>query len=202
MIPGYNKTKGYPFEVAISKKRFIYRLNPAPDAKGIIKIFPNKTQYPIWKGVNWFHDFFSGKLISFLMHRIYDYDEALKAAEEQIDAILREEPFLPEDFGFIKAVGPQTIHDVPVTVYISKHNEDVSVFREIEKEITDNSLTWILMRQKENGEFYETRLFLPCHRIAYAAFHALGVEIEEESSVADLPAQGEQKTIGEPGEAK
>lgn len=174
MTPDHGITKGYPYDIIISKERFKNRLGLLLDRSknNRIQLTVDKATYPSFPGVTWYHRFFTGQLIDFLFFRLFDYAEALTVAENQIEDLLTEGPFIPEDFGFFKAVGPKEISDNPTVIYISRYDENISIFRN-----TVEEYEWRLVKN-ENGNFKDTKLTLPSHRIAYAAFFALGIQVE------------------------
>lgn len=108
------------------------------------------------------------------MFRLFDYAEALIVAENQINHILQDDPFIPEEFGFIKMLGPKDIKDRPEKIYVSKHNEDITLFRS-----PDKNYEWHMLERKADDAFKDTVLYLPNHRIAYAAFVALSIKVED-----------------------
>lgn len=182
MIPDHSISKGYPHDAPISQQRFANRLNIHVDSKGFIQVLKS-DKYPLYRGISWLQNILFGKTTSFLKHRLYDYHEALKAAEDQIVEILFDRPFLPEDFGFEKLVGPQEIHDDPVTVYRSMYDHNITIHRAPE----GNNYT-LLKRDPDTKEFTEINLNLPCQRVAYNTFFALGVQVEPR--VKDLALDG------------
>jgi hypothetical protein len=135
----------------------------------------------------------------FVFHRLYDFSEALKIAEEQIQTLLEEMPFIPEEFGFEVIHRPETISDSPVRVYASKYDPRFTLFREV---MDVNSMetfrpeNWVLMKN-ENDEFQEIKVKLPCHRIAYAVFYSLGVKVELEQHEADKAPVAELPPVKE-----
>ncbi len=168
--PDYGITKGYPYDKPASEERFVVRLIPYIGSKGRVFINVDTKCYPDYKSPNWFQRTFVSKFTDFLMHRIYDYDQALLAAEAQIYEMQKDYPFVPEDFGFEKIYGPKTISDPPVSIYASKYNNNISIFR-------GKDDFWTMLTKKEEG-FDSKTLKFPCHRIAYATFHALQVKVE------------------------
>ena len=181
MKPAHSITKGYPFDIVMSKDRFknrpIVLLDFANKERILIEVDP--IVYPTFKKPSLLAKLFGGKTIDFLLHRLFDYAEALTVAETQVEHLLTDDPFIPEDFGFFKAVGPKTIHDNPSKIYISKHNEAVSIFRNADPE---KKYDWRVLVRKTSDSFTETQLCLPNHRIAYAAFYALGIKVEDDGS--------------------
>lgn len=176
MKPGYSITKGYPFDIVMSRDRFKHRPNIFLDHGKKDRIFIEclPEHYPTFRGWGWIQKLFAGKTIDFLLHRLFDYAEALTVSEAQIDHLLKDDPFVPEEFGFLKAAGPKKIHDNPATIYISKYDETVSLFREPGK-----NLDWVLIKRNDDS-FHETKLRLANHRIAYASFYALNIKVEDD----------------------
>lgn len=174
MTIDHSTSKGYPYDIIISRDRFKYRMDPLIDKKtGKILIRPAAEAYPGFTGFTWLNRLFAGWQIDFLMFRIFDYAEALTVAENQIEHLLEEQPFLPEDFGFIKSVGPKEVTDNPTKIYISIYDESLSIFRNMNEDFE-----WHLIKN-EGGAFKDTKLQIPNHRIAYALFFALGIKVEE-----------------------
>lgn len=106
----------------------------------------------------------------------------LETAENQIEEIFHEMPFTPETFGFELIHQNKDIHEKPVRMYISKYNDAITLYQKPSDPLSDtfNPYQWVLLEKITDGQFKEEiNLVLPCHRIAYAAFYALGVKIEE-----------------------
>ena len=105
----------------------------------------------------------------------------LEVAEQQIEEIFHEMPFTPELFGFELIHQNKDIHEKPARMYISKYNDAITLYQKPSNPLSDtfNPYQWVLLRKVSDTEFPEIDLVLPCHRIAYAAFYALGVKIEE-----------------------
>jgi len=193
--PGHSTNKGYPFAQIESRALFVNRPNvyqSIEDNKIYIEMpgdtdgVQSKLQI---KGTNKFEK----SLLSFL----FDTSEALKIAEGQIVDILHEDPFTPETFGFQLVHKNTDITEPPVRIYVSKFDESVSLFKKPVGVFKDNynPALWTLMRKQDDGSFKEIEILLPCHRIAYAAFYALGVKVEfaheeleeQVSSIDSLP---------------
>lgn len=179
MKTDHSITKGYPWDTIISKERFGVRPNIIIDLKDArkTKFWVNKNEYPEYRAASWLQRKIAGRLIDFLEFRIFDYTEALHVAETQIAHMQEEQPFLAEDFGFVKTVGPTEISDNPLKIYTSKYDDRLSIFRN-----DDEEHEWHLLRRVADGSFGDTTLQLPNHRIAYAAFLALGVKVEDDES--------------------
>lgn len=106
----------------------------------------------------------------------------LETAENQIEEIFHEMPFTPETFGFELIHQNKDIHEKPVRMYISKYNDAITLYQKPSDPLSDtfNPYQWVLLEKITDGQFKEEiNLVLPCHRIAYAAFYALKVKIEE-----------------------
>lgn len=190
MKPDHSTTKGYPYDIIISRDRFKYRLDPILDHanKGRILLNISPEVYPDFKGIKWIHRKIAGRIIDFLFFRIFDYAEALHVSEQQIEDLLLEAPFIPEEFGFLKILGPKDVTDNPVKIYTSKYNDNISIFRNLEEECE-----WILIEKGDDSSFKQTKLHIPNHRIAYAAFTALSIKIEEINNNIKTETMSENK---------
>lgn len=114
----------------------------------------------------------------FMVHRCYEFSEALKASENQIDDMLHEDPFTPELLGFEPVHQTKGTSLPPQDVYVSIHNPDVMIYRNHDHE---KPSMWVMMKKTPEGspmEFITTELYLPCQRIAYAAFSALMIKMK------------------------
>lgn len=106
----------------------------------------------------------------------------IKVAESQLEEVFHEMPFNPETFGFELIHQNKDIHEKPVRMYISKYNNSITLYQKPSDPLSDsfNPYQWALVEKLGDSEFKEEiNLNLPCHRIAYAAFYALGIKIEE-----------------------
>ena len=107
----------------------------------------------------------------------YILQEALAIAEEQIADMLLERPFIPEAFGFEVIVKPKSTSDFPVTIYQSKFDENVIIFR---NNRTDSG--WTVQQKQPEGTtppIKESEFDFPCERIAVAVFYAMGIKFTE-----------------------
>ena len=107
----------------------------------------------------------------------YIFQEALKIAEDQLEYMLTEAPFNPEDFGFVAIVKPVDTTDVPITIYQSKFDENIIIFRK-----SKSDYGWTIQQKQTEGTMPPIKdidVTLPCERIAYALFYALGIKVEE-----------------------
>lgn len=180
MNADHSTSKGYPFDTVISQERFKFRLSPLLDRGNYkVQITVDPAVYPDFKGIKKIMRLFAGSVIDFLLFRVFDYAEALTVAEQQIKDILTDAPFIPEEFGFFKAIKPKEITDNPAIIYISVYDTNISLFRNTE------DCQWTMVKRLEDA-FTETKLIIPNHRIAYALFYALGVKVEEEKVINNL----------------
>lgn len=103
--------------------------------------------------------------------------EALCMAEEQIEYMMEEKPFIPDLFGFEAIVKPQDTTDVPITIYQSKFDENIIIFRK-----SKSDYGWTIQQKQTEGTMPPIKdidVTIPCERIAYALFYALGIKVEE-----------------------
>lgn len=163
--PDHATSKGYPFDEVKSV------ISYPPDERFTATVEYNAGEETY---VKIGEEQFKHKMIKSLTQQLVKCDRALAMAEQQIGDMLTEDPFLPEEFGFEQLVAPQTIQDVPVRVWASKMTENYSLYR-----IPGSQYGWMLQRKEEDGSFVGIPMNMPCHRIAYAVFVALGVKVEE-----------------------
>lgn len=167
--PDYAITKGYPYEQPLSMEKFRVRPILVLNKDNKIEVVADPECYPdfVWPTEEKFDD-----THNWLTNRLYDFQQALLAAEMQIGDMMKDYPFIPEDFGFKKIYGPKTISDPPTSIYISIYDGNISIFR-------GQDDIWNLLKKKENDGFDIMELKFPCHRIAYATFHALRIKVED-----------------------
>lgn len=201
--PGHSTNKGYPYNAILSRTLFSNRPTINQDKENKVVITDSRPD--IFGAIE-----NAEQEREFLLHRLHDFNQALDTAEMQIEAILTENPFVPEDFGFELAHKPESIHDSPIRVYVSKYVEGVSIYREIQDPSDPKSdpSKWVVMVKEEepyNGKvgdtltktvFRPTRVKLDCHRIAYAVFYALGVQVEPLQNEAATPPAPEGEAPG------
>lgn len=85
----------YPYNGIASQQSFVNRLEIWKDEESnLIGISIDKDVFP---------DIDTLPERDFLLFRLYDYSQALKQAEDQIEELLEEFPFIPEDLGFFVA---------------------------------------------------------------------------------------------------
>jgi hypothetical protein len=181
MKPDYSITKGYPYDGVMSRTRFRNRPAVVLNKDNKVVIDCDKSSFPDFKRPNFIQRLFAGKVIDFLLFRLFDYAEALIVSDSQVEHLLSDDPFIPEEFGFLKAVGPKEISDNPVKVYVSRYDDSVSLFRDQEK-----ASVWHLLIRNEDLSFKEYSLIIPNHRIAYAVFFSLGIKVEEKTANGNL----------------
>lgn len=98
----------------------------------------------------------------------------LRIAETQIADMLIERPFIPEDFGFDAIVKPESVQDVPVTIYMSKYDNSVVMYREGEG--------WVIQKKRDGTNIIiELQVKFECQRIAYAFFWAMSIQVEDKA---------------------
>lgn len=191
--PGHAINKGYPYLEIVTEAVFPNRVKVGMDENGMVAIDYDKEVFPA--------DIQSAsQKEQFLLHRLFDFSEALKVAEDQIRTLLEEEPFIPEEFGFEVIAKPVDFaNDSPVRVYASKFDPKYTLYREVQ-DISSGSFApenWVLMKKNEDGSFSEIRVKLPCHRIAYALFYGLGVKVEEDQHEAQKAPVEEMPPVKE-----
>lgn len=183
--PGHGTNKGYPYNNIPSREMYRNR----------IKVWVNEDNKP---QVSWEQETFkdapdpnewseneaNNKFVAFLLARLVDAHAVLDIAEDQIEALLEEKPFLAEHFGFELVHKHEDISDPPARIYLSKYNPAVSIYRKPGDvfDINWNPNLWIMMRKNEDGTFRQDELHIPCHRIAYALFYGLQVKIEKDKN--------------------
>lgn len=193
--PGHSPNKGYPYNGAESKKLFKNRpdIGVAEDGKTYIsvdkEIFPDAPEFPI--SLN--------EVDSFLLHRMYDYKKALEIAEDQIDTLMEERPFIPERLGFeLIHNNASPLDGPPMRIYASKFTDGVSLYRKPgnfdEKEW--NPATYIIILNND-GVMKEIEVLLPCERIAYALIYALGIQMTDPGHEANVGPIREEAPVKE-----
>lgn len=177
--PGHSTNKGYPYNNVPSREMYKNRVVVGVDAQNKPIITWDNEHFP--DAPDFLEEDSNNTRIHFLLCRLLDSHEALKIAEDQVDSLLEEKPFLPEHFGFELVHRHEDIADPPARIYISKYNDSVSLYRkpgEVEDPMWDPSI-WILLRKMEDGTFRQDEVRILCHRIAYAFFCALQIQVED-----------------------
>lgn len=175
--PGHSLNKGYPYNGIESVRMFKHRPVLQNDENNKILILVETHHYPDLDIEKWTPQDQRTAMEDFLLHRLFDFQETLKVAEGQLFDILEEKPFIPEDYGFKVKHKNEKPTDPPVRIYVSKFNDNYSLFRK-PGENTDPSM-WTLLIKKEDNTFEQRDLLLPCDRIAYAVFYALMIPVTE-----------------------
>lgn len=120
-------------------------------------------------------------LVDFLMDRSFEYQNALKVAEDQVMELLSEDPFMPEQFGFKLIHEPEEISDAPIRLYQSTFDDKYSLHRPVANTLDPewNPAVWVLQKRCDDNTFTSEEVILPCHRIAYAFFFAKNIKVME-----------------------
>jgi hypothetical protein len=173
--PGWSLNKAYPYNGIESKRMLVNR-----PTLGLIE---GKVH------ITWDPEIFPEiaddqsrrtELEEFLFNRLFDYYETLAVAEGQVQDILEEKPFLPEDFGFILAHKNPDITQPPVRIYLSRYSPNTSLFRKTAPEgFVSNPALWTILTKNVDGSFQENDVMIPCERIAYALFYAMRIQMTE-----------------------
>lgn len=182
---GHQVSEGYPYDGVESKRFFVQRpllyIGQDGDEKGKVCLEVNTDHFTVPQ------EGLGTPFADFCLHRLIEFQEALKMSEEQINDMLTEDPVIPENYGFEVMHENKEITDPPICVYVSKFDENVTLFRK-PGDINDknwNPAMWtILKKEVSDGSttFKEIELNLPSARIAFAAFYALGIKVMEDES--------------------
>lgn len=188
--PGHLPYKGYPFvNQPVSRRMFPNR--PTIELDLAVKevfigidptVYPNN---PVWPEKR-------TPVESFLMDRLLDYSEALKAAEGQIEDMMRELPFVPEDFGF-EVISSQDFISMPTTIFENKYMRGTCIFRRtydvMDESMPINMWTIIKVERTEEGVIKTNTSIdvnLPCRRIAYAVLFSLGIPMTDPNAPVEV----------------
>jgi hypothetical protein len=176
--PGHSLNKGYPYSGIESEKQLPNRINIFLEQDNVITVDFGSFGEPLNE---------SKEQLDFMISRAFDFQEALRTAEQQIKELLTDDPFSPEELGFDLAHKPADIYQSPVRVYASKYDDRFTLYREI-GDIQDpnwDTTKWVLMKkQNDSDKFDKIDVKIPCHRIAYALFYSLGVVMEPKQTEA------------------
>lgn len=179
--PGHSLNKGYPYAGLESQRQLPNRIK-------IILAEDNKLELKLQEFGDPGADL--KDQLMFSISRAFDFQEALTTAEQQIMDLLHDDPFLPEQFGFDLVHKPESISDSPIRVYSSIHDDRFTMHREI-IDVHDSNLDatkWVIMKKHEGSDKFDSILVkIPCTRIAYALFSALGLVMEAKE---EMPATG------------
>lgn len=169
-IPGHQVGGGYPFEGPITRTTWHSR----PTAKLI-------------GNINGEH-----KVVMSDGASVYNYivalEKALSEVEGQVNDMLQDQPFNPLDFGFELVYKNQDIKEPPVKIYQSKFDEYITLhqpFQDVDSP-EYNAAMWVMQDKFEGGTLHSRVLHLPCHRVAFHAFYALGIKIEDGAETKSL----------------
>lgn len=192
--PGHLPYKGYPFvNQPVSRRLFPNRLEIRLDmvAKEVFlgidpTVFPNN---PVWPEKR-------TEVESFLMDRLLDYSEALKAAEGQIDDMMRELPFVPEEFGF-EVISAQDFKSMPTTVFENRYMRGTCIFRRtydsMDESLPLNMWTIVKVERDKDGVIKTNTSIdvnLPCRRIAYAVLFSMGIPMVDPNAPVEKEPEG------------
>lgn len=179
--PGFSLNKGYPYAGIESQKQLPIRVSIVLEKDNVITLHRKDFPEPELTEANGFDE--KNALIDFLMSRCFDFQEALKTAEQQLAEIFEDDPFIPEDLGFELAHKPETVSDAPIRVYSSVYDDRFTLHREIGNPDDPewDTTKWVVMKkQDDTDKFDKVNVRIHNHRIAYHLFFALGVKMEAE----------------------
>jgi hypothetical protein len=104
---------------------------------------------------------------------LYDYDSALRVCEEQIEDMVREYPFSPEDFLFTVMSDD---HAVDYTSYVYSYGDRTAI---IARGV--GAMMWILTVTIGGRVCFSGEVYFPNNNIAYHFFIAIGlIDINDE----------------------
>lgn len=166
-IPPHQISKGYPWNAVVSKE--------FSDAINAFKFKKVEEQ----EEYGFFAD--GARMDAGNNQSVYEagyiLQEALAIAEEQIADMMLEKPFVPESFGFVAVVKPKSTTEVPVTIYQSKFDENVIIFRN-----GKDDYGWTVQQKQPEGTtppIKESDFKFPCERVAVSVFFAMGIQVVE-----------------------
>lgn len=210
--PGYSTTKTrYPYDGIESKTVFSNRPEFVQDKEtNRIGVHIDASIYPqVTNAFTESEDAIENKqlMIDFLMDRAFDFQEALKIAENQVAELLSEDPFIPEQFGFDLIHKPETIHDSPIRIYQSKYDDRYTLHRPVQDVFNDQEwdpTIWILQTNNHDNTITSEEVRIPCHRIAFAFFYAKNIQVMEnkkedfikEAEVVEEPVIEQSESVG------
>ena len=174
--PGHWINKQYPHDGVLSRNLFKNRPTIVEeDGKpGIIadpKVFTDRPSTESFDPDN--------KWIGFLLSRLFDFSESLKAAEDQIDAMLEEHPFIPEQLNFEVIAKNREPKDPPMRIYGAKCDDRFCIFPKpgLASDPEWDPTMWVIQKKEEDETIKTIEVKIPCRRIAYALFYSLGVNM-------------------------
>lgn len=191
--PGFSTEKSYPYNGIESKALFSdkYRLNPYQSLKGEIIIDIDSDSYP--DIVNRSPDTRTS-FETFLLNRLFEYSEALKICEGQVDEIFKDDPFNPEHFGFTLVHKNSAITEPPVKIYVSTYDNNIVLFRKPSSPMDEDysPSMWIVQKKDADGNIVPVELNLPNKRIAIAALWSVGVPVQSEENTSEITIPNEK----------
>lgn len=176
--PGHSIDNTFPFDGTIASRLF-YKNRPRffLNKEGKVEVEADTSVFKPWET--------DQERIDFLFNRNRDAHEALDLAERQIEDMMREFPFIPEEYGFEVAHAPQDITDSPIRIYVSRVDPAWSLYRKPNDNSPSQS-AWVLLQKREHGEFHQVDVNIPCARIAYAVLWSLGIKIKQSIPEVEL----------------
>ena len=192
--PGHSLIRGYPYDTIVSRDQLVNRVKVFLESDEKISLdlrtYADPGEDP-------------AEQIAFLMSRLFDTQEALKTAEQQIFDILEEKPFVPDSLGFELVSKPEDWTDTPDRMYSSKYDDRFVLYREptdVEDSNWDTT-RWIIMKKNDvTGRFDKIMVKLPCYRIAYAVLSSLGVVMRNEQEAGSEAPVIEERPPSNPEE--
>jgi len=192
--PGHSLIRGYPYDTIVSRDQLVNRVRVFLEANEKISLdlrtYADPGEDP-------------KEQIAFLMSRLFDTQEALKTAEQQLFDILEEKPFTPDSLGFELVSKPEDWHDTPDRMYSSKYDDRFVLYRE-PVDVNDSNwdtTRWIIMKKNDvTNRFDKIMVKLPCYRIAYAVLSSLGVVMRNEQEAGSEAPVIEERPPSNPEE--
>ncbi len=106
-----------------------------------------------------------------MVNHLLEAEHALAEAENQIVDMMKDLPFVPEDFGFEKVASPAELSDDPIKIYKSKFTGGILI-----SNIAGENNEWTVMKDGIKMSFV-----IPCARVALYLFAALSISVREKS---------------------
>lgn len=188
--PGHDIHDGYPYNEIVTKTIFPHRMEVGMSDD-------NRPYFSVDKNIFAECPDYGDPLTmqeSFLLHRVVDFKEALIVAEGQIQDLLEEHPFIPEEMNFELLVKNKEITDPPLRVYGPKYDPDFSIYRKPQTGGYWDPSLWTINMNK-GGKMTEMEFKLPCRRIAYAVFYSLGMILQTKENEVAAPLVIEEAPV-------
>lgn len=187
-LPKHNLGDDYPFMEPVSLQ--IYPANERLGQilhidKGIINMNREAMEIKFGLKPNSGDNEFDRAYYLGITDRLLKAEQALQEAEHQVRDTMKDLPFIPEAFCFEVVQAPQSIEEDPITIYKSKLTSGILLSRVIGK-----SNNWIVMRDGVKIEFH-----IPCERVAFHVFYALGIPVKEEIPAEEPTEEGEAQVV-------